>query len=110
MDISFFQLSYIVIRFCDDGHAQLHPAVKYKSVVILDHFARSLSPNSDVQEFVARSCSLEGFVTQTCWRQIDGVTSCQGRQKLYHFWTTIPSMLIFEQEVSSGHKTPGKFT
>jgi hypothetical protein len=94
----FYQVSYVRLRICDQGHAQLHPSLKYKPVILLDSFARTLSPRLDVQEFVERSCSMNSYDARSCWSQLDGETQCDGQQRVYHIWATIPSILIFDHE------------
>jgi hypothetical protein len=86
------------LRICSDGHAQLQPTPSFRSSVLLASIARELSPSLDVQEFVERSCSLNYFSLHSCWRAKEGKAICQGEQRSYEFWTSIPEILIMEPE------------
>jgi len=98
---SFCQVSYVSLRTCSTGHALLKPQTQFKPVIVLDSFARELSKNLDVQEFVEKSCSLNGYSTNVCWTSHEDETEgskCPGLQKSYQIWATIPQMLIFDHE------------
>ena len=90
----------MALRTCSAGHALLKPQTQFKPVIVLDSFARQLSKNLDVQEFVEKSCSVKGYNTNVCWTSQDDAegSKCPGLQKSYQIWVTIPQILIFDHE------------
>jgi hypothetical protein len=41
---------------------------------------------------------MNSYDARSCWSQLDGEMQCDGQQRLYHIWATVPSILIFDHE------------
>jgi hypothetical protein len=104
---SFHLLSVLKLRVCSEGHAQLKPSLDFHSSIALNSYARYASPTLEVQEYVEKMCSLEHYSIQSCWRVQNGMDHCNGHQRNYQIWMTLPSMLIFEPEAANDFNANG---
>jgi len=91
------------LRICSEGHAQLKPSLNFRSTIALTSYARDASPTLDIQEYINKMCSLEHYSTQSCYRVLNGTKLCAGEQRIYHYWMTVPKMLIFDPEQPSDY-------
>jgi len=89
------------LRVCSEGHAQLKPELEFQSSITLNSHAREASSTLDVQEYVDKMASLDYYSNHSCWYVQNGTPVCTGEQKNFHFWMTLPKMLIFEPEPGS---------
>ncbi len=104
---SFHLLGVLKLRVCSQGHAQLKPSLDFRSSIPLNSHARYASPTLEAQEYVEKMCSLEHYSIQSCWRIQNGMEHCEGHQRNYHIWMTLPSLLIFEPESANDFNANG---
>src|ERR1700738_4177362 len=98
-------ITAIRLRICSERHAQLKSKPTFRTSIVLDRFARELSPEHNIQEFVERICSLKYSCTGSCWRQSEGAPRCHGKQQHYEIWGGLPAILIFEPEPNTSTNT-----